>query len=49
MYIAALDNPYPAEGVVSQINMQGFAAFNMTSYLDYGLINVRPPWMRAQS
>ncbi|CAM9481056.1 unnamed protein product [Pylaiella littoralis] len=39
VYIAALDNPYPAEGVVSQINMQGFAAFNMTSYLDYGLIN----------
>lgn len=40
VYLAALDNPSPAEGVVSQINMQSYAAFDMTSYLDYGLSNV---------
>lgn len=41
VYLAALDNPSAVEGVVSQINMQAYAAFDMTVYLDYGLNHVR--------
>ena len=34
VYLAALENPSPSDGTVSDINMQSYAAFNATGYQD---------------
>ena len=43
VYLASLEDPSPAEGEVSGVNMQMYAAFDMeeAGYLDFGEGQVR--------
>ncbi|CAN0521290.1 unnamed protein product, partial [Ectocarpus sp. 12 AP-2014] len=44
VYLAALDDPSPAAGTISDINFQAYAGFDMTSYLEWGLDGVCDSW-----
>ncbi|CAB1113047.1 unnamed protein product [Ectocarpus sp. CCAP 1310/34] len=44
VYLAALDDPSPADGTISDINFQAYAGFDMTPYLQWGLVGVCDSW-----
>ncbi|CAM9133762.1 unnamed protein product [Ectocarpus sp. 6 AP-2014] len=44
VYLAALDDPSPAAGTISDINFQAYAGFDMTGYLEWGVDGVCDSW-----
>ncbi|CAM9376272.1 unnamed protein product, partial [Ectocarpus sp. 8 AP-2014] len=44
VYLAALDDPSPAAGTISDINFQAYAGFDMAGYLEWGVDGVCDSW-----
>ncbi|CAM9131372.1 unnamed protein product [Ectocarpus fasciculatus] len=44
VYLAALDDPSPAAGTISDINFQAYAGFDMTGYQEWGIDGVCDSW-----
>ncbi|CAM9134455.1 unnamed protein product [Ectocarpus sp. 6 AP-2014] len=44
VYLAALDDPFPAAGTISDINFQAYAGFDMTGHLEWGVDGVCDSW-----